>query len=45
MSRLYGPIRQNGYIVNDVEASAQYWANVFGVGPFFLINHIVYKVY
>jgi len=43
MSRLYGPIRQNGYIVNDVEASAQYWANVFGVGPFFLINHIVYK--
>lgn len=43
MSRLYGPIRQNGYVVKDVEASAAYWAHVFGVGPFFRMNHIVYK--
>jgi len=43
VSRLYGPIRQNGYVVNDVEASAQYWAHVFGIGPFFRMDHIVYK--
>jgi Glyoxalase/Bleomycin resistance protein/Dioxygenase superfamily len=43
MSRLYGPIRQMGYVVNDVEASAAYWAHVFGVGPFFRMDNIVYK--
>ena len=43
MSRFYGPIRQMGYVVKDVEASAAYWARVFGIGPFFRINNIVYK--
>jgi hypothetical protein len=43
MSRLYGPIRQLGYVVKDVEASAQYWANVLGIGPFFRIDNIVYE--
>jgi hypothetical protein len=43
MSRLYGPIRQLGYVVKDVEASAQYWANVLGIGPFFGIDNIVYE--
>jgi hypothetical protein len=43
MSSLYGPIRQLGYVVKDLEASAIYWANVLGVGPFFRIDNIVYK--
>ena len=43
VSRLYGPIRQNGYVVRDVLASAEYWSKVFGIGPFFMMNHIVYS--
>jgi catechol 2,3-dioxygenase-like lactoylglutathione lyase family enzyme len=35
MSRLFGPIRQNGYVVRDVEAAMRHWTEVLGVGPFF----------
>lgn len=35
MSRLLGPIRQNGYVVRDVEAAMQHWLEVVGVGPWF----------
>lgn len=35
MSRLLGGIRQNGYVVHDIEAAMQYWTETLGVGPFF----------
>jgi catechol 2,3-dioxygenase-like lactoylglutathione lyase family enzyme len=35
MSRIFGPIRQNGYVVRDVEAALHHWTTVLGVGPFF----------
>ncbi len=40
MSRLMGPIRQNGYVVKDIEAAMDYWLNVMGVGPWFLIQKV-----
>jgi hypothetical protein len=30
---LLGPVRQVGYIVDDIEAAALDWVNRFGIGP------------
>lgn len=35
MSRHFGPVRQVGYIVRDVEESIRTFVDVLGVGPFF----------
>lgn len=35
MSRLFGAIRQNGYVVKDIEAAMRHWSAVIGVGPWF----------
>jgi hypothetical protein len=35
MSRIFGEIRQNGYVVRDIEAALKHWTEVLGVGPFF----------
>ena len=35
MSRIFGPIRQNGYVVRDIEKALRHWTTVLGVGPFF----------
>ncbi len=35
MSRLLGPIRQNGYVVHDIESAMKHWVEVMGVGPWF----------
>ena len=38
MSRLFGEIRQNGYVVRDIEAAMKHWVEVLGVGPFFYLE-------
>ncbi|MDA0339086.1 MAG: hypothetical protein O2910_04500 [Proteobacteria bacterium] len=35
MSRIFGPVIQQGYIVPDVKEAAKHWIAI-GVGPFFL---------
>jgi catechol 2,3-dioxygenase-like lactoylglutathione lyase family enzyme len=35
MSRFFGEIRQVAYLVPDIEAAMDYWANVLGVGPWY----------
>jgi len=40
MSRLFGPIRQNGYVVKDIEAALEYWVESTGVGPWFLVEKV-----
>lgn len=35
MSRFFGEIRQVAYLVPDIEAAMDHWANVLGVGPWF----------
>jgi len=40
MSRLFGPIRQNGYVVRDIEAALRHWTEVLGVGPFFYFEKV-----
>ena len=39
MSRLFGPVRQNGYVVRDIEAAIAHWSGVIGVGPWFYAEH------
>lgn len=35
MSRFFGEIRQVAYLVPDIEAAMQHWAQVLGVGPWY----------
>ena len=39
MSRLFGPVAQQGYVVPDVEEAVAHWT-LRGVGPFFVERHI-----
>ena len=48
MSRRFGPVRQNGYVVRDIEAAMAHWSGVAGVGPWFYterapIHHFEYR--
>ncbi len=38
MSRLFGKVCQNGYVVRDIDAALKHWTEVLGVGPFFYID-------
>lgn len=40
MSRIFGPIRQNGYVVRDLRAAIDHWVNVHGVGPWFHVEEV-----
>lgn len=40
MSRLFGPARQNGIVVRDLDAALAYWTQVLGVGPFFRFDNL-----
>ena len=35
MSRRFGDIRQNGYVVRDIESAMRHWIDVLGIGPWF----------
>jgi catechol 2,3-dioxygenase-like lactoylglutathione lyase family enzyme len=41
MSHVFGAIRQNGYVVRDIEAAMKHWTEVLGVGPFFYMPHVL----
>jgi hypothetical protein len=40
MSRVLGSIRQNGYVVRDIEAALEHWTETLGVGPFWLFERV-----
>lgn len=40
MSRRFGPIRQSGYLVDDLDRAMAHWTTTLGVGPFFLIPDV-----
>ena len=37
---LFGPLRQMGYVVPDVEAAMRHWVEVCGVGPWFYAERL-----
>ncbi len=40
MSRLFGPLRQMGYVVPDVQAVMKHWIEVTGIGPWFYAERL-----
>ncbi len=40
MSRVFGDLRQLGYVVKDIHAAMKYWHEVNGVGPWFYIDKV-----
>lgn len=37
---MFGPVRQNGYVVRDIEAALRHWTEVLGVGPFWYFERV-----
>ena len=40
MSRIFGAVCQNGYVVRDIRAAMDHWVNVMSVGPWFYIDRV-----
>jgi hypothetical protein len=40
MSRIFGAVRQNGYVVRDIRGAMEHWINVMGVGPWYYIDRV-----
>ncbi|MEH6696909.1 MAG: VOC family protein [Hyphomonas sp.] len=40
MSRIFGKVCQNGYVVRDIETAMKHWIEVMGVGPWFYIAEV-----
>ena len=40
MSRLFGPMRQVGIVVRDIEKAMRHWVEVCGVGPWFYTEQL-----
>lgn len=40
MSRLFGDVIQNGYVVRDIDTAMRHWIDVLGVGPWFYIDRL-----
>jgi hypothetical protein len=40
VSRFFGGIRQNGYVVDDLDAAIHHWTTMLGVGPFYRLEHV-----
>lgn len=38
MSRIFGAVTQNGYVVRDIQAAMRHWIDVLGVGPWFYVE-------
>jgi hypothetical protein len=40
MSRIFGAVCQNGYVVRDIDAAMKHWIEVMGVGPWYYIERV-----
>ena len=40
MSRIFGTVAQNGYVVRDIDAALRHWIDVLGVGPWFYFERV-----
>lgn len=38
MSRFFGAVTQNGYVVRDIEAAMRHWIEVLDVGPWYYVE-------
>lgn len=40
MSIIFGPARQNGLVVANLDEAVQRWVDKLGAGPFFVVRHL-----
>src|SRR5271163_2855311 len=40
MSRLFGPLRQMGFVVRDIDKAMRHWVEVCGVGPWYIAEKL-----
>ena len=40
MSRFFGPLRQMGFVVRDIDKAMRHWVEVCGVGPWFYADRL-----
>jgi len=40
MSRFFGPLRQMGFVVRDIEGAMRHWSEVCGIGPWFYAERL-----
>ena len=45
MSRVFGSVRQLGFVVRDLDRALEYWTKTLGVGPFFQIRNVAPEAY
>ena len=43
MQRIFGPVMQNAWVVDDLDAALDHWINKMGVGPFYLFEHVKFQ--
>ncbi len=43
MQKIFGPVMQNAFVVDDLDAAMDHWINKMGVGPFFVFQHVQFK--
>lgn len=43
MSHRFGTITQNGYVVPDIDASMRHWADVLGIGPWYVMGEVTFE--
>ncbi|MDP6344985.1 MAG: VOC family protein, partial [Alphaproteobacteria bacterium] len=43
MSRHFGGVTQNGYVVRDIDAAMRHWIEVMGIGPWFYVERAPIK--
>lgn len=40
MSQLFGPVRQMGYVVRDIESAMHNWTTALHIGPFYYLEQV-----
>ena len=43
MERLFGPMEQMGFVVDDFDGPIKHWTEKLNVGPFFILEHLELK--
>lgn len=45
MSKIFGEVTQNGYVVGNLDTAIKHWTETLGVGPFFVYRNLKFKSY
>ena len=43
MQKLFGPVMQNAFVVDDLDATLDHWTKKMGVGPFYVFSHVKFQ--